>query len=278
MPNFFLEAPIEGQPQEETVFLEQEEERQLSQELPEAEEKPQEAQEEVQEEVQEKPEEAPKKEQPLIGGKFKSYEDLLKSYEEAQRELTRRSQELAKLQAQYDALWKQIAGTQESPQQPPQAPQDDNEFLQQFLASPRKALESLLQQYITPLQTTLTKFQIEQHTNYWVQREKYYEGVFGQQFSALKPRIYDYIRQNPHLVNKRDGYDEAVKYVVGEMTLSGKVIPPKPPSVEPPKPSPSPQYSREVVEFANRIGKKPEEAKEILERLKAGQPVPMEVE
>jgi hypothetical protein len=278
MPNFFLEAPSKGQPQEETVFLEQEEERQSSQGLPEAEEKPQEAQEGAQEEVQEKPEEAPKKEQPLIGGKFKSYEDLLKSYEEAQRELTRRSQELAKLQAQYDALWRQIAGTQEGSQQVYQVPQDDNEFLQQFLASPRKALEALLQQYVTPLQTTLTKFQIEQRTNHWVQREKYYEEVFGQQFSALKPRIYDYIRQNPHLVNKRDGYDEAVKYVVGEMALSGKVVPPKPPSVEPPKPAPSPQYSREVVEFARRIGKKPEEAKEILERLKAGQPVPMEVE
>jgi hypothetical protein len=278
MPNFFLEAPSEGQPQEGTVFLEQEEERQSSQELSEAEERPQEAQEGAQEEVQEKPEEAPKKEQPLIGGKFKSYEDLLKSYEEAQRELTRRSQELAKLQAQYDALWKQITGTQEGSQQASQAPHDDNEFLQQFLASPRKALESLLQRYITPLQTTLEKFQIEQHTNYWVQREKYYEEVFGQQFSALKPRIYDYIRQNPHLVNKRDGYDEAVKYIVGEMALSGKVVPPKPPSIEPPKPAPSPQYSREVVEFARRIGKKPEEAKEILERLKAGQPVPMEVE
>lgn len=265
-----LEAPVVGQPQEPSFSEPLEADGGTA---------PQETQAPVAEEAPQEGQEAPQKEgQPLIAGKFKSYEDLAKSYQELEREFTRTSQELARLQAQYEMLWKQIGAPEQQTgeQGGAQTQQDESAFLSEFLSSPQRALEKIIQRYTLPVQETISKLLAEQLTNHWAQREAYYREKLGSAFDAVRQRVHDYFRRNPQLMRHKDGYDEAVKMAIGELALEGKLAPPQPPRVEAPKAPSAQSFDREVYEFARALGKKPEEAYRILKAIEEGKPVSME--
>ncbi|MGE4413011.1 MAG: hypothetical protein AB7E45_04885, partial [Candidatus Caldatribacteriota bacterium] len=132
MPNNQVETPQTGQSPEDNIrFLGLEEEQPQEQEK-QPETNQQETEQPQQPETQPGEEQQPETPagQSLIAGKFKSIEDMEKSYKELEKKLTQLAQEKKQLEQSYQVL------VQQQPKNQPTSQVDEQKFLDQFLNQP----------------------------------------------------------------------------------------------------------------------------------------------
>jgi len=127
-------------------------------------------------EPQDGPQEPDKQDGPqdLILGKFKSPEDLAKSYQEAERKIAQQGQQLAEMQKQWQELQgklQQLGQPQSSQLAPEQIQEINEQWLNKFYEDPLRAIAEVTQQIVESRVQPLNQFyQQQQEIERWNQQ------------------------------------------------------------------------------------------------------------
>ena len=271
MSNNQMETPKEGQSPEDNIrFLGLEEEQPQ-----EPEKQPEVNQQETEQPQQPEPQPSEEQQpetpvgQSLIAGKFKSVEDMEKSYKELEKKLTQLAREKKQLEQSYQVL------AQQQPKTQPTSQVDEQKFLDQFLNQPASTVEGLVEEKLGRLRKEIIA------ERKIAEKEQEYRKLLGNTFDKVKPIVDQYV--NYYKQNYLDtlvdgsGYDFAVSTAVGQLAIKNNLTPPAQPSpVETARPTATKSYSREIVELARKFNRKPEELEQELEAIEQGRPFDLE--
>ncbi len=173
--------------------------------------------------------EAPAEQEQLILGKFKSQDDLVKSYQELERKLHSRDEEKDNLRQQLaiaanllgQAMQVPAAATAaQAPNQPAQAEatseEDASEWLEKFYEQGPKAVDARLERKLAEFELRLAqRFAPVEHHMYqdYFNRQALSLAAKYADFKDLAPEIAAMYEQKPYLALQPDGMETAYRLV-----------------------------------------------------------------
>lgn len=138
-------------------------------------------------------------EQELILGKFKSQEELINSYVEAQRKITEQGQTVSEIQKQLQELQKYMQPQQQQPQQPEMTPEQIEQINEQFYQDLVKNPVPVLMKFVDEVASAkvapiLQQYEQQQAVEYYNQQVEQVRSQFAD-FDELRPMMADIIKE-----------------------------------------------------------------------------------